>query len=107
MKICAPSFAGSAVWAIYFFVFAVTVVFVGVVASWHTVAGIGLLLPAVAMVMLGGRWVVAAVGFVDTEFVIGLLFGCAIALAGAGMAGKLHKSHSLEHKGPQAHASVS
>ena len=98
MKIRVPSLIGSEAWAIYFVVLFATIFAVAVVASWHIVVGVALFALAAVILALVNKLVVSTVGYIDTEFVIGLLVGVALALAAATIAGKLHKSRVVQPK---------
>lgn len=104
MKIRNPSVIGSAVWAVFFLVVLITIFAVGLIASWHLIAGMGLFIVAVFILALGNKLVLGTVGYVDTEFALGLLFGTALALAAMAAIGKFHKSSLIESRTPHAHS---
>lgn len=97
MKIRKPSFIGGAVWAIYFLAALGAIFIVMLAVSWNRPVGIGLLFLAVIVLGVGSRWVLSTVGYVDTEFVIGLLLAAVLGLAGFTLIGKLHGSGAESH----------
>ena len=97
MKIRKPSFIGSVAWTIYFLAILAAIFVVVLAVSWNLVAGIGLFILVTVILGVGSRWVLSAVGYIDTEFVVGLLIAVALGLVGFALVGKLHGSGVERH----------
>lgn len=97
MKIRKPSFIGSAAWAIYFLILFGAIFVVMLVVSQNIAVGIGLFFLMAVVLGVGSRWVLSTVGYVDTEFVVGLLLAAVLGLAGFTVVGELHGSSSESH----------
>jgi hypothetical protein len=98
MKLRVPSLIGSSAWAIYFVVLFGTVFAVAVVSSWHLLAGFFSFGLAAVILAFVSKLVMSSVGYIDTEFVVGLLVGVALVVAAASIAGKLHRPHVVQTK---------
>ncbi len=104
MKIRTPSLIGIVGWAVLFLAMLGSVFGVAIACSWHLAAGFGVFFLAALVLGLFYLWLIRRVGYVDTEFVLGLLLSAAVGLGAMTFFGKLHQSQGSSNHVSASHA---